>query len=97
MKKFIDGERAYPIYCFSARWSQDGEWDPKYPNEHKGLTEGRRWNSTSFYKMYKIERSQEQLDKSIKTWCFGVSEILNRNDNIANHSGIIIDNVVGDC
>jgi hypothetical protein len=68
MKKFIDGERAYPIYLFSVRWSQDGKWNPEYPNEHKGLTEGRIWNSTAFYKMYKIERSQKQLNKFIKKW-----------------------------
>ena len=45
----------YPIYRFSARWSQDGKQNLEYPIWHKGLSEGRVWNSTSFYKMYKVE------------------------------------------
>jgi len=61
----------YPIYSFSARWSQDGVWDENYPNWHEGLPEGRVWNSTSFRKMFKEEQTQEQLDAFAKEWWEG--------------------------
>ena len=61
-------EPKYPIYFFSARWTQDGEWDEKYPNWHKGLRKGRIWNSIGFSKMFKEEQTQEFLDKYIKDW-----------------------------
>jgi hypothetical protein len=61
-------EQKFPIYSFSARWSQDGEHDKKYPNSYEGLPEGRVWNSTGFYKMFKEEQTQEELDKFVKDW-----------------------------
>jgi len=61
-------DKKYPIYFFSAKWSQDGEQDPKYPNRYKDLPEGRIWNSTGFSRMYKEEKPQEELDKIVKEW-----------------------------
>lgn len=61
-------EKVYPIYSFSAKWSQDGEHDLKYPYSYKGLPNGRIWNSTSFSKMYKEEKSKEELDAISKEW-----------------------------
>ena len=61
-------EKKYPIYSFSARWSQDGKWDGEYPKWHEGLPEGRIWNSTGFSKIYKEEKTQEELDAIAKEW-----------------------------
>lgn len=61
-------EKEFPIYSFSARWSQDGKQDPEYPKWYEGLPEGRIWNSTSFSKMFKEEQTQEFLDNYIKEW-----------------------------
>ncbi len=43
----------YPIFCFEAHWSQQGEQNLKYPNWHKDLPEGRIWNSMSYNYMYR--------------------------------------------
>jgi len=66
----IDGEKAYPIYYISVKWSEDGEWkkDDPHPKWHKGLRKGRIWNSTGFYKMFKEEQSDEALKKYAKDW-----------------------------
>jgi hypothetical protein len=61
-------ERTYPIYSFSAKWSQDGVQDSNYPKHYEGLSEGRIWNGTQFYKMFKEEQTQEQLDEYVKNW-----------------------------
>jgi hypothetical protein len=61
-------DKKYPIYRFSARWSQDGAQDPSYPAWYEGLPEGRIWNSTSWSEMYKEEKTQEELDQLIKEW-----------------------------
>ena len=66
--KFIEGEKAYPIYSFSFRWSQDGNRDKKYPNSHKGLPEGRIWNGISFYKMYKTRKTRAFLVAYAMNW-----------------------------
>lgn len=68
MEHLINGERAYPIYRFTAKWSQDGVQDPQYPNWHKGLPVGRVWDSSSWFQMYKEEQPQELLDAEIKEW-----------------------------
>lgn len=57
----IKGEKAYPIYNFSAKWSQDitdKDKDP-HPNWLKDLPKGRMWNSSSFSKMFKDENENE--------------------------------------
>ena len=64
----IDGELSYPIYSFTAKWIQDGKYDPEYPNWNEGLPEGRVWNSTHFTEMYKEAKSQEELDAIAKEW-----------------------------
>lgn len=61
-------EQKFPIYFFSARWSEDGTWDPEYPKWHEGLPEGRVWNGTGFHKMFREEQTQEQLDLYVKDW-----------------------------
>jgi hypothetical protein len=60
--------KKYPIYRFSARWSQEGEWNENYPNHHKGLKYGRIWNGSSFTKIYKEEKSQDELDAIAREW-----------------------------
>ena len=60
--------KKYPIYSFAAKWAQDGEHDPKYPNWHKGLPEGRTWNSTSMTKMCKEEKTEEELKAIADEW-----------------------------
>jgi|GEM_PF-2101125 hypothetical protein len=61
-------EQKFPIYFFSARWSEDGVQDPKYPKWYEGLPEGRVWNSTGFHKMFREEQTQEQLDAFVQDW-----------------------------
>ena len=81
-------EIKYPIYSFSARWSQDGIWDEKYPLWYEGLPEGRIWNSTGFSKMFKEEQSEEQLDVILKDWWKNMLIEKNKpNDNgtVTNH------------
>jgi len=70
----IEGETAYPIFEFSAKWLQDGEHDPKYPNWYKDLPEGTISNSTSTYIMYQNETSSEELDVKLKEWWAGIQE-----------------------
>lgn len=57
----INNEPAYPIYSFSAKWTEDGEQDPKYPKWFEGLSEGRIHNSTGNRKMFKQELSDGEL------------------------------------
>ena len=64
-------EQKFPIYKFSARWSEDGIQDPQYPHWHKELPEGRIWNSTAFSKMFKEEKTQAWLDDYIREWWRG--------------------------
>lgn len=73
--------KKYPIYSFSAKWSQDGKQDPEYPNQWKDLREGRIWNSTGFTKMFREEQTQEQIDSFINKWW---SRYLSNKDNIFN-------------
>jgi len=58
----------YPIYFFSAKWSQDGVQDPKYSNWFKDLPKGRIWNSTGFSKMYKKEKTEKELNGFLNKW-----------------------------
>lgn len=74
-------EKTYPIYTFSAHWSQDGKQDMNYPKWHEGLPEGRIWNGTSFSKMYKEEKTQEELDIIVKEWW---EKLIEKKDNIIN-------------
>ncbi len=55
----------YPIYNFSLKWSENGEQRTDYPKWHEGLVEGRIWNSTSYRKMFKEEKTQGWLDSFI--------------------------------
>jgi hypothetical protein len=61
-------EKTYPIYTFSAKWIENGKWDPKYPHFYEGLPKGRINNSSSFSKMFKEEKTQEELDVFVKDW-----------------------------
>ena len=58
----INNEQAYPIYSFTFKWTQKGEHNPEYPKWHEGLAEGRIHNSTQFYKMYKEEKTDDELN-----------------------------------
>ena len=60
--------KKYPIYSFSARWAQDGEHDERYPKWHEGLPEGRIWNSTNMSKMFKEEKTEEELKAIADEW-----------------------------
>ena len=63
-------EKTYPIYSFSAKWSEKGDTEKykDYPNWTVGLPEGRIWNSSDFTKMFKEDQSQESLDAYLKDW-----------------------------
>ena len=63
-------ENTYPIYYFSAKWSQKADIE-KYkdsPNWTIGLPKGRIWDSTGFSKMFKEEKEQKELDGIIMEW-----------------------------
>ena len=58
----IEGEQAYPIYSFAAKWIEDGDHDPKYIWMHEGLPEGRIWNTTvEQYCMFRQEMTPSEL------------------------------------
>ena len=61
----------YPIYTIDVRWEQDGEHDEKYPNWHKGLPEGRIWNSSGFNKMYKEYPDLDVVKEYVDEWWSG--------------------------
>ena len=61
----IGGERAYPIYFFTYRWSQPYEKLGEY-DKTDGLPPGRKWNSTRFSKMFKEELSEEELNEILE-------------------------------
>lgn len=72
-------DKKWPIYSFSAKWSQKKrEGDSDYPKWHEGLPEGRIWNSTSFSKMFKEEQTQEQLDAFMHEWWERMIEAKNK-------------------
>lgn len=64
----FDTEQRFPIYQFKATWIQDGVHDDKYPNWHKGLPEGRVWDSVSFRKMYREEPNLREVQLYLIDW-----------------------------
>lgn len=58
----------YPIYYMAVRWSMDGEHDAEYPNSHKGLPEGRKWNSTGFSRMFREDPGMEEVERIAAQW-----------------------------
>lgn len=62
-------EQYYPIYSFTAKWSELKNKQRDYlPFRQEGLSEDRVWNSTSWSKMYKEDQSNGVLDKEIQNW-----------------------------
>jgi len=61
-------DKKYPIYNFSAKWSEIKKDRTYSEKETKDLPDNQFWNSTSFKKMFKEEQTQEQLDIFIKNW-----------------------------
>lgn len=60
----IDGEIAYPIYAFNARWLQD-------PTEFcpADTPDGKIWNHCDFYRMFKEDKTPSELNEiSLKWW-----------------------------
>jgi len=69
-KQKVDTEKTYPIYRFSARWSQLAG-DKSYENSpdfKKGLPNGRIWNGTSWTKIYKEEQDIKELEAWLMDW-----------------------------
>lgn len=65
----IDGERAFPIYEFSAEWVERGQHSPGKTNRwQQGLPEGRIRNATSHYRAYRETPLPRQLHKDIADW-----------------------------
>lgn len=64
----IEGEQAYPVYRVHAKWSNEGEQDPKTPAWWKGLPDGRVWNGTDFYRMPKAEWSVAEQVTEARDW-----------------------------
>ena len=64
----IDGEQAYPIWRISARWSHEGEHRPDCPKWHENLPEGRVWDATSFYKMFREEVTVSVVEATAREW-----------------------------
>jgi hypothetical protein len=68
MTEYIDGEQAYPIYNIAVMWQQDGVHDPNYPRWNEGLEEGRIWNCTGFYRMYKTDPGEDNVLIEWQEW-----------------------------
>jgi len=72
-------EKIYPIYRFSARWSEISTKSYEdYPNWKKGLPSDRIWNSTSFTKMYREDMDINELEGWFMEWW---DEYLSKKDN----------------
>lgn len=67
----------YPIYRIIAKWSEDGTWIDENPKRYEGLCTGRVWNSTSSYKMFKEEKSKEELDSFLNEWWLSYLKLKN--------------------
>lgn len=61
-------EKSYPVYKIGISWIQDGEHDPKYPNWHKGLKDGRIRNGTDFSRMYNMGKSEDMTEDMKRFW-----------------------------
>lgn len=54
----------YPIYSFTLKWTEDGDQDSNWLREGDKIPEpGRCNNSTHFYKMFKTDQNEEQLEE----------------------------------
>jgi len=58
--------KKFPVYKFTAKWTQDGDHNPEYPKMHEGLPDGRVWNWTCGNKMFKEMLTQEQIQEQIQ-------------------------------
>lgn len=67
MTERIEGEQAYPIYQFSAKWHYPNP-EIQHGNWIEGLPEGRAWNFANFQKMYKEEPKEGDLNFFIINW-----------------------------
>jgi len=63
-----EGEQAYPIYAFAAKFIEDGKHDPKYIWMHEGLPEGRIWNTIQEYRMFRQELTSSKLYREAEQW-----------------------------
>lgn len=79
--------KKYPIYQINARWSQDGDQDPKYPKWYKGLPEGRIWNSSGSSMICKEEKTEEELNAILNNWW---ENLKNEKNEIKNSKYAII-------
>lgn len=65
---YIDGELAYPIWRINVKWIQDGN-QSQYPKTWwEGLPEGKFYNSTSYYIMYKEPKSYDEIYQESVEW-----------------------------
>ena len=62
----IEGEQAYPIYCFRAKWSEDGEH--REHSRFEGLAAGRIWNSMSPYDMFRESLNTQAVAVKAREW-----------------------------
>ena len=62
------GEKAYPIYSISAKWSEDQPIEPHPASWCEGLPEGRFWNRTGWSTMYSAERSPDEIKAEATNW-----------------------------
>lgn len=62
----IEDEAAYPVYWLELGWSCDGEHSDDYGGNHEGLPEGRIWNSTGTFKMFREVPTRYSLQLSIR-------------------------------
>ena len=68
----IDGERAYPIWDIDVKWTYEADEPCSCGGKGCGwcrdLPEGRRHNGTGFCKMYKEEKTEEEVLKEVEEW-----------------------------
>lgn len=79
---FIEGEKAYPIYAFSATWVDVQREDlRKWRGERdKSLPDDRCFNGTGFTKMFKEEQTPEHLQVFLKEWWEGYKAEKDKNN-----------------
>ena len=81
----IDNEVAYPIYDIKVKWTEDGDCHCKGKGcvNCKDLPKGKRANATSSHKIYKEEKSIEELLSETKKWW---EKFIIKKDNTVNPS-----------
>jgi hypothetical protein len=75
----------YPIYSFSASWTEDGVHNPEQVYRHRGLPDGRIWNSCFLSnRMFKEKQDERELAAWLIIWWknYLETELIKKSKNV---------------